>query len=302
MKPKSFAIWANPGKKEVPGLVHEVMLWAKDNNIKLFLPDSLEHLKIASNHSNFYDSNVPPDVDFLLCLGGDGTLIAGVRIFSNPTVPVLGVHIGGLGFLAQITPKELTEKLNMIKNGESTTQERLVLDAQISNSNKSHFAINDFVVQNEIAYRVTSLSLYIDGKHVSDYKSDGIIISTPTGSTAYSLSSGGPIVQPDVFSIIVTPIAPHSLTSRPLVLPADVDIEFRFNGDSEKELKLISDGQNIENFTNDSTVKISQAKHHVKFITFEDYDYYQTLKTKMVWGKRGSYKSRFKYHYRIILQ
>jgi NAD+ kinase len=176
----------------------------------------------------------------------------------------------------------------MIKNGESTTQERLVLDAQISNSNKSHFAINDFVVQNEIAYRVTSLSLYIDGKHVSDYKSDGIIISTPTGSTAYSLSSGGPIVQPDVFSIIVTPISPHSLTSRPLVLPADVDIEFRFNGDSEKELKLISDGQNIENFTNDSTVKISQAKHHVKFITFEDYDYYQTLKTKMVWGKRGS--------------
>ena len=288
MKPKSFAIWANPGKKEVPGLVHDVMLWAKENNIKLFLPDSLEHLKIASNHSNFYDSNVPPDVDFLLCLGGDGTLIAGVRIFSNPTVPVLGVHIGGLGFLAQITPKELTEKLNMIKNGESTTQERLVLDAQISNSNKSHFAINDFVVQNEIAYRVTSLSLYIDGKHVSDYKSDGIIISTPTGSTAYSLSSGGPIVQPDVFSIIVTPIAPHSLTSRPLVLPADVDIEFRFNGDSEKELKLISDGQNIENFTNDSTVKISQAKHHVKFITFEDYDYYQTLKTKMVWGKRGS--------------
>ena len=288
MKPKSFAIWANPGKKEVPGLVHEVMLWAKDNNMKLFLPDSLEHLKIASNHSNFYDSNVPPDIDFLLCLGGDGTLIAGVRIFSNPTVPVLGVHIGGLGFLAQITPKELTEKLNMIKNGQSTTQERLVLDAQISNSNKSHFAINDFVVQNEIAYRVTSLSLYIDGKHVSDYKSDGIIISTPTGSTAYSLSSGGPIVQPDVFSIIVTPISPHSLTSRPLVLPADVDIEFRFNGDSEKELKLISDGQNIENFTNDSTVKISQAKHHVKFITFEDYDYYQTLKTKMVWGKRGS--------------
>ena len=288
MKPKSFAIWANPGKKEVPGLVHEVMLWAKDNNIKLFLPDSLEHLKIASNHSNFYNSNVPPDIDFLLCLGGDGTLIAGVRIFSNPTVPVLGVHIGGLGFLAQITPKELNEKLNMIKNGQSTTQERLVLDAQISNSNKSHFAINDFVVQNEIAYRVTSLSLYIDGKHVSDYKSDGIIISTPTGSTAYSLSSGGPIVQPDVFSIIVTPISPHSLTSRPLVLPADVDIEFRFNGDSEKELKLISDGQNIQNFTNDSTVKISQAKHHVKFITFEDYDYYQTLKTKMVWGKRGS--------------
>ena len=288
MKPKSFAIWANPRKKEVPGLVHEVMLWAGNNDITLFLPNSLKHLEIASNHSNFYDSTTPPNVDFLLCLGGDGTLIAGVRIFSKPTIPVLGVHIGGLGFLAQITPKELTEKLDMIKDDDFTTQERLVLNAKISNNNHSYFAINDFVVQNEIAYRVTSLSLYIDGKHVSDYKSDGIIISTPTGSTAYSLSSGGPIVQPDVFSIVVTPIAPHSLTSRPLVLPADVNIEFRFNGDSEKELKLIADGQNIENFTNNSTVKIFQAQHHLKFITFEDYDYYQTLKTKMVWGKRGS--------------
>ena len=288
MKPKSFAIWANLGKKEVPGLVHEVMLWAENNDISLFLPNSLEHLEIASNHSNFYDSTTPPNVDFLLCLGGDGTLISGVRIFNEHTVPVLGVHIGGLGFLAQITPKELTKKLDMIKDDQFTTQERLVLNAKISNNDHSYFAINDFVVQNEVAYRVTSLSLYIDGKHVSDYKSDGIIISTPTGSTAYSLSSGGPIVQPDVFSIIVTPISPHSLTSRPLVLPADVNIEFRFNGDSEKELKLIADGQNIENFTNNSTVTISQAQHHLKFITFEDYDYYQTLKTKMVWGKRGS--------------
>ena len=287
MKPKSFAIWANLGKKAVPGLVHEVMLWAENNDISLFLPNSLEHLEIASNHSNFYDSTTPPNVDFLLCLGGDGTLISGVRIFNEHTVPVLGVHIGGLGFLAQITPKELTEKLDMIKDDQFTTQERLVLNAKISNNDHSYFAINDFVVQNEVAYRVTSLSLYIDGKHVSDYKSDGIIISTPTGSTAYSLSSGGPIVQPDVFSIIVTPISPHSLTSRPLVLPADVNIEFRFNDDSEKELKLIADGQNIENFTNNSTVTISQAQHHLKFITFEDYDYYQTLKTKMVWGKRG---------------
>jgi len=288
MKPKSFAIWANPRKKEVPGLVHEVMLWAKNNDMKLFLPNSLEHLKIAPNHPNTYDSSNPPNVDFLLCLGGDGTLIAGVRIFSNPTVPVLGVHIGGLGFLAQITPEELTEKLDMIKEEKFTTQKRLVLNAKLSNDKNPYFAINDFVVQNETSYRVTSLSLYINGKHVSDYKSDGIIISTPTGSTAYSLSSGGPIVQPDVFSIIVTPIAPHSLTSRPLVLPADVDIEFQFNGDSEKELKLISDGQNIKNFTNDSIVRISQANHHLKFITFEDYDYYKTLKTKMVWGKRGS--------------
>jgi|TARA_Y100000389_G_scaffold24882_1_gene21603 NAD+ kinase len=288
MKPQSFAIWANPGKKEVPGLVHEVILWAKKNDITLYLPGKLKHLDFAADHPKFYETSSPPNVDFLLCLGGDGTLIAGVRIFSKPTVPVLGVHIGGLGFLAQITPSELSEKLDMIKNESFGIENRLVLNAKISNEESTHFAINDFVVQNETSYRVTSLSLYINDKHVSDYKSDGIIISTPTGSTAYSLSSGGPIVQPDVFSILVTPISPHSLTSRPLVLPANVNIEFRFNGDSEKDLKLISDGQNIEHFTSNSTVIISQAEHHLKFITFEDYDYYQTLKTKMVWGKRGS--------------
>ena len=94
--------------------------------------------------------------------------------------------------------------------------------------------------------------------------------------------------QPDVFSIVITPIAPHSLTSRPLVLPSNVEVEFRFNQDSENELKLIADGQNIINFTKDSTVKLSQAKHHLKFITFKDYNYYETLKKKMIWGKRGS--------------
>ena len=112
MKPKSFAIWANPEKKEVSGLVHEVVLWSKNNDMTLFLPNNLRQLESASDHSNFYDSTDPPNVDFLLCLGGDGTLIAGVRIFNKPPIPVLGVHIGGLGFLAQITPKELVEKLN----------------------------------------------------------------------------------------------------------------------------------------------------------------------------------------------
>ena len=105
MKPKSFAIWANPEKKEVSGLVHEVILWAENNDMTLFLPNSLKQLESASNYSNFYDLVDPPSVDFLLCLGGDGTLISGVRIFSQPTIPVLGVHIGGLGFLHKLFQK-----------------------------------------------------------------------------------------------------------------------------------------------------------------------------------------------------
>jgi len=287
MQVKSFAIWANAEKKQVPALVQSTLKWANENNLEVHLADQLKSVDIDTDVTYFSTKN-PPEVDFLLCFGGDGTLISGVRIFSDPSVPVLGVHLGGLGFLAQITPEVLIGKLNSVKNDEFKIQDRLVLSANISGYDDSFYAINDFVVQNETSFRVTSLSLYIDNQHVSDYKSDGIIISTPTGSTAYSLSSGGPIVQPDVFSIVITPIAPHSLTSRPLVLPSNVEVEFRFNQDSENELKLIADGQNIINFTKDSTVKLSQAKHHLKFITFKDYNYYETLKKKMIWGKRGS--------------
>ena len=287
MQVKSFAIWANAEKETVPALVQNTLKWAKKNNLDVHLADRLKSIKVDDDVSYFSTKNVP-EVDFLLCLGGDGTLISGVRIFSNPSIPVLGVHLGGLGFLAQITPEVLIDKLECVKNNRFKIQDRLVLTAKISNNDKSFFAVNDFVVQNETSFRVTSLSLYIDNQHVSDYKSDGIIISTPTGSTAYSLSSGGPIVQPDVFSIVITPIAPHSLTSRPLVLPSDVEVEFRFNEETENNLKLIVDGQNIINFTKNSTVKLSQAKHHLRFITFEDYNYYETLKNKMIWGKRGS--------------
>ena len=287
MQVKSFAIWANPEKEQVPALVQSTIKWANDNNLEVYLADRLKSVDVGSEVSYFSSQN-PPEVDFLLCFGGDGTLISGVRIFSDPSVPVLGVHLGGLGFLAQITPEVLIDKLESIKNNEFKIQDRLVLSAKISGNEESYYAVNDFVVQNETSFRVTSLSLFIDNKHVSDYKSDGIIISTPTGSTAYSLSSGGPIVQPDVFSIVITPIAPHSLTSRPLVLPSNVEVEFRFNEESENDLKLISDGQNIINFTKGSTVKLSQANHHLKFITFKDYNYYETLKNKMIWGKRGS--------------
>jgi len=287
MQVKSFAIWANAEKDQVPALVQSTLKWANNNNLEVYLADRLKSIDIDSEVSYFSSQN-PPEVDFLLCFGGDGTLISGVRIFSDPSVPVLGVHLGGLGFLAQITPEVLTDKLESVKNNEFKIQDRLVLSAKISGNEDSYYAVNDFVVQNETSFRVTSLSLFIDNQHVSDYKSDGIIISTPTGSTAYSLSSGGPIVQPDVFSIVITPIAPHSLTSRPLVLPSDVEVEFRFSEESENDLKLIADGQNIINFTKGATVKLSQANHHLKFITFNDYNYYETLKNKMIWGKRGS--------------
>lgn len=288
--PKTFAIWANLDKKESSLLLVSILDWAKQNNLEVFLPSSLEKISEITknfNFSYFKEDESVPSVDFLLSLGGDGTLLSAVRNAREKSIPVLGVHLGELGFLSITTPDNIISKLNAILMGNYSIEERIVLNAKISNSEKIYFATNDLVIQNQNSYRITSLSFSVNDQEVGQYKSDGIIVSTPTGSTAYSLSAGGPIVQPDVFSILVTPIAPHSLTSRPLVLPSNVKITFDFQGSSETSLNLICDGQQIIHFSKNETITIVKSSNNLKFITFDDYDYYEILRKKMGWGKRG---------------
>lgn len=288
--PKTFAIWANLDKKESSLLLVSILDWAKQNNLEVFLPSSLEKISEITknfNFSYFKEDESVPSVDFLLSLGGDGTLLSAVRNAREKSIPVLGVHLGELGFLSITTPDNIISKLNAILKGNYSIEERIVLNAKISNSEKIYFATNDLVIQNQNSYRITSLSFSVNDQEVGQYKSDGIIVSTPTGSTAYSLSAGGPIVQPDVFSILVTPIAPHSLTSRPLVLPSNVKITFDFQGSSETSLNLICDGQQIIHFSKNETITIVKSSNNLKFITFDDYDYYEILRKKMGWGKRG---------------
>ncbi|MEK9746086.1 MAG: NAD(+)/NADH kinase [Pelagibacteraceae bacterium] len=288
--PKTFAIWANLDKKESSLLLVSILDWAKQNNLEVFLPSSLEKISEITknfNFSYFKEDESVPSVDFFLSLGGDGTLLSAVRNAREKSIPVLGVHLGELGFLSITTPDNIISKLNAILKGNYSIEERIVLNAKISNSEKIYFATNDLVIQNQNSYRITSLSFSVNDQEVGQYKSDGIIVSTPTGSTAYSLSAGGPIVQPDVFSILVTPIAPHSLTSRPLVLPSNVKITFDFQGSSETSLNLICDGQQIIHFSKNETITIVKSSNNLKFITFDDYDYYEILRKKMGWGKRG---------------
>lgn len=288
--PKTFAIWANLDKKESSLLLVSILDWAKQNNLEVFLPSSFEKISEITknfNFSYFKEDESVPSVDFFLSLGGDGTLLSAVRNAREKSIPVLGVHLGELGFLSITTPDNIISKLNAILKGNYSIEERIVLNAKISNSEKIYFATNDLVIQNQNSYRITSLSFRVNDQEVGQYKSDGIIVSTPTGSTAYSLSAGGPIVQPDVFSILVTPIAPHSLTSRPLVLPSNVKITFDFQGSSETSLNLICDGQQIIHFSKNETITIVKSSNNLKFITFDDYDYYEILRKKMGWGKRG---------------
>ena len=153
---------------------------------------------------------------------------------------------------------------------------------------KKHNALNDFVVSNGESHRMLNTQVHVNNQLVANYKSDGLIIATPTGSTAYSLASGGPIIGPDVDSFVITPISPHSLTSRPLVVPADSEIEIDFPGEEEK-ITFITDGQIHETLGPTCSIIINRAEFETGLINFKDNDYFQTLRTKMGWGKRGEH-------------
>ena len=197
------------------------------------------------------------------------------------------MHVGELGFLAEVTLDNMFERLNTVANGDFLIQSRMVLEAKVANGKKSKifYALNDFVIDRGKTQRLITMDLFANNHFVAKYKSDGLIFSTPTGSTAYSLSSGGPIVMPKLKAIVVTPLSPHTLTLRPIVFPEDQTLEIKFVDDDEVVFAV--DGQVSEYLYPQSKVVIQKSPFDIKMITFKDSNYFQTLRLKMGWGKRG---------------
>ena len=224
----------------------------------------------------------------MLALGGDGTFLSSARAVENRNIPILGIHLGDLGFLAKVNLDDLFQRLNQVDDGMYVIEKRSMIKALLKkNGLLIHLtALNDFVVKNNELNRMLSFTVYVDGHLVCNYKADGLIIATPTGSTAYSLSSGGPIISPDVDSFVVTPISPHSLTSRPLVVSANSKISIKFP-DKTDEMIFTVDGQIHEKLNPTNEIKIQRAAYEINLIDFIDNDYFETLRKKMGWGKRG---------------
>jgi NAD+ kinase len=229
-------------------------------------------------------------MDFILTIGGDGTILSTARAVAHRNIPILGIHLGDLGFMAKVTLSELYDRLDQVAAGNYFISDHMVLEAEMSANGKtikSH-VLNEVVVNNGKTHRMVTCMLEANNKFIGKYKADGIIISTPTGSTAYSLSAGGPIVEPSVKSIIITPICPHSLTSRPLVIPDSSEIKITFPVDPAEDIGVTLDGQIFHNFNYDAVITVRKANYTVKFIDFADCSYYGTLRNKMGWGKRGN--------------
>ena len=287
---KAFGIWGNTDKEKFWDYLNPILEWAKNQNIEPYITT-----RINDNLPKSFDKKVSiiqsaddfKKIDFLLTLGGDGTILSAARAVGNRNTPILGVHVGELGFLAEVTLDNMFERLNTVANGDFLIQSRMVLEAKVANGKKSKifYALNDFVIDRGKTQRLITMDLFANNHFVAKYKSDGLIFSTPTGSTAYSLSSGGPIVMPKLKAIVVTPLSPHTLTLRPIVFPEDQMLEIKFVDDDEVVFAV--DGQVSEYLYPQSKVLIQKSPFDIKMITFKDSNYFQTLRLKMGWGKRG---------------
>ena len=287
----SFGIIANYRKPELWNLLPPLVEWLLDQGQSVAVTDRMA----GSNYQ-------PPDAvavhstativkhsDMILSMGGDGTLLSSARIVGKADVPILGIHMGGLGFLAEVPVDDTYRALEQVLAGKYHLDARLVLavDLQTDGKLQTYYAVNDLVIDRGASPRLLKASVEVSGRPVNDYVADGLIVATPTGSTAYSLSAGGPIVVPTLEALIITPICPHSLSARSLVVPSTEKVVIRFDPGQER-LSLTLDGQVKFDIDSTAVVTTRQARWTIKLVRLEDSDYYHVLRTKMGWsGEAG---------------
>ncbi len=225
------------------------------------------------------------EISLAIVIGGDGTLISVARFYAQFDVPVFGINLGRLGFLAQLQVEELEIGIKKLLSGEYKIDERLMLESFDNGQNFKFNALNDIVIKGGSLARTERLYVYINDELVSDYLADGVIISTPTGSTAYTLSAGGPIVKPGIDVVVIVPICPHSLSARPLVVPASEKISVKADS-GWNEIYVTADGQKNFKLPKNATVNIVQNSKKAKLVFLKDNDvsFYSVLKEKLNWG------------------
>jgi NAD+ kinase len=227
--------------------------------------------------------------DMIMTLGGDGTLLSAARLVGPRERPLIGINLGGMGFLTEMTVNELPERLDSIVNKDYEIEKRMVLasDVTLNGVSQRHYALNDVVLDRGESPRAIRIEVNIDNEYFNTYMSDGIIVSTPTGSTAYSLSAGGPIMIPSLDSIIINPVCPHSLTARPTLVPASSRIVLVIQ--PHDSLTLLSiDGQENLKIPSETPIQIGKANFSVCFVVLKGHSFFDRLRKKLQWGSLPS--------------
>jgi NAD+ kinase len=221
--------------------------------------------------------------DLAVVVGGDGTLLGAARALASSGTPLLGINLGRIGFLADIPPVEIEASLDRILTGDFDAEERFLLSARADGS-EPYLALNDVVIHKWNTARMIELETYVDGTFVNLQRSDGIIISTPTGSTAYALSGGGPLLQPSLDAVVLVPICPHTLSNRPLVVAGGSQIEIRICGLDQGHARITCDGQTSLSLASRSRVMVERSPHPARLLHPKGHDHYEILRAKLGWG------------------
>ena len=233
--------------------------------------------------------------NLIITLGGDGTILRVAHQIGKAETPILGVNLGGLGFLTETSPETFLDHLKAFLANKYIIESRSVLQCKVDNSEKSFYALNDLVIDKAGFSRVIEIVTSVDGRLLNSYVADGLILSTPTGSTGYSLSAGGPIVIPDTNVFIINPICPHSLTNRPVVVPESSVITI--NAFTEHtEINLYRDGEKILSFPSGTKFTVNKADFFVKLVKMEKYNFLDTIRNKLHWGEDFRNKQRWTYN------
>lgn len=271
---KRVGIVANSSKENAVEQAERLRDWLVERGVQVSLETELNGDEVEAGR--FASS-----IDMVVVFGGDGTLLVAARHVKEYGVPIVGINLGGFGFMTVINLNEMFDVMEIILRGEYTTSRRMMLDASVEA--QTYSVLNDIVISRGGLSRMVNLETSVDGNYLATFKADGLIISTPTGSTAYSLSTGGPIVFPEHNSIIITPICPHTLTNRPIMLPPEVTIEVTLM-DGEEEVKVAMDGQILNVLKSGETVTIRKSEYCINIVDSPLRGYLEVLRTKLGWG------------------
>jgi NAD+ kinase len=279
-----IGILTKPKFPEVQPILKSLIHWLRERRKEVILDGKTAAL--VGEPATYQKTQLATLSDLLVVLGGDGTMLNAARLVEEHGVPILGVNMGGLGFLTEVTLDELYPTLERVFAKEFYLDERMMLRARLHRhgENVAHATVlNDVVVSKGTLARMVELQINVDGRLVSSLRGDGLIVSTPTGSTAYSMSAGGPIIHPSVQALILTPICPHTLTHRPLLIPSTVSLEVTLVSKDEGAMTTF-DGQVGVATVQGDTVVIGASDHRTKLIRFHDRSYYDVLRRKLKWG------------------
>ena len=284
---KSVAIILNPGKSEAVELACMLVPWLHERGVVVTAePDAAIAI---SQPSLSRDENHLAKADFALVMGGDGTLLRASRIMAPAGVPMLAVRFGKFGFIMDTEPGEVYDALKRVLAGEYRTNERMMIAATVSHAGKKTHtepALNDIVIAKGPLARMLRLVMHVSGQYISTYAADGLVVATPTGSTAYSLSAGGPLVTPELNTIIITPICPHTLNARSLIISSRETVEINVESDPGDVVMLTIDGQIGMPLEHGDMVSIHESKSKASLISTGGTTFYSKLQTRLRWGDR----------------